>query len=59
MDTADLGPTLMHEHVFILNTEILQNYGETYWDVEERIADGVQKLNELHGRGSRRSSTPR
>jgi len=53
IDTADLGPTLMHEHVFVLSSEILQNYGESYWDTEERIADGVAKLNDLAARGVR------
>ena len=47
-----LGPTLMHEHVFVLSTEILQNYGE-YWETEERIADAVTKLTALHERGIR------
>jgi phosphotriesterase-related protein len=28
IDTAHLGVTLMHEHVFILTSEILQNYPE-------------------------------
>ena len=51
IDTADLGPTLMHEHVFVLSPEILQNYGESYWDTEERIADGVAKLDALASRG--------
>ena len=51
VESGELGRTLMHEHVFILNAEILQNYGDTYWDVEERIADGVIKLNELCARG--------
>jgi phosphotriesterase-related protein len=53
IDTADLGPTLMHEHVFVLSTEILQNYGEMYWDTEERIADAVAKLDDLASRGIR------
>src|SRR5437899_442804 len=26
---ADLGVTLMHEHIFVLSTEIMQNYPET------------------------------
>lgn len=47
-----IGPTLMHEHVFVLNTEILQNYGE-YWETEERIADAVTKLTALYERGVR------
>ena len=28
LDTADLGVTLMHEHVFIMTTEIMENYPE-------------------------------
>ena len=52
IDTADLGPTLMHEHVFVISPEIIQNYGD-YWDVEERIADGVAKLSDLAARGIR------
>lgn len=51
VDTADLGRTLMHEHVFVLSTEILQNYGGEWWDEEERITDGVQKLKALVERG--------
>jgi phosphotriesterase-related protein len=27
----DLGPTLMHEHVFVLSTEHVQNYGAGNW----------------------------
>ena len=53
IDTAELGPTLMHEHVFVLSPEIIQNYGDTYWDAEERIADAVSKLNDLASRGIR------
>ena len=38
VDLADLGPTLMHEHVFVLDPEALENYGhvwgERYWDEE-------------------------
>ena len=52
VELDDIGPTLMHEHVFVLNTEILQNYGE-YWETEERIADAVTKLTALHERGVR------
>ena len=52
VELDDIGPTLMHEHVFVLNTEILQNYGE-YWETEERIADAVTKLTALYERGVR------
>ena len=43
-----LGTTLMHEHIFILQPEMLLNYahawGKSYWDEEERVADAVAKL---------------
>ena len=27
----DLGPTFMHEHIFALSTEHVQNYGDGLW----------------------------
>jgi phosphotriesterase-related protein len=52
---ADLGPTLMHEHVFVLDPEALQNYahvwGESYWDEEERVGDAIAKLRRLRDGG--------
>jgi len=52
IDTADLGRTLMHEHVFVLSTEHQQNYGTgDWWNEEERVADAVGKLNELAALG--------
>ena len=56
VDTAELGSTLMHEHVFVLSTEILENYGGEWWDEQARITDGVQKLQAVLERASRRSS---
>jgi len=53
VETTALGRTLMHEHVFVLSTEILQNYGGDWWDEEQRVADGVEKLKALAGRGIR------
>lgn len=50
VEAAELGVTLMHEHVFVLNTEIIANYPEG-WNEEERIADAVAKLEELRSRG--------
>jgi phosphotriesterase-related protein len=48
----DLGPTLMHEHVFVLSTEHVQNYGEgSWWDEEAQVANAVAKLNELAATG--------
>jgi phosphotriesterase-related protein len=52
VDVDDLGPTLMHEHIFVLATEHVQNYGEgSWWDEEERVADAVIRLNALRAKG--------
>jgi phosphotriesterase-related protein len=56
VDTGDLGPTLMHEHIFVLQPEALQNYGHvfggsSYWDEEARVADAVTKLRRLRDGG--------
>ena len=47
----DLGVTLMHEHVFIMTTEIMQNYPEGWGDGAKREADAIVRLNELKSRG--------
>jgi phosphotriesterase-related protein len=55
VELTDLGPTLMHEHIFILQPEALQNYshvwGKSYWNEEERFGDAVQKLTGLREGG--------
>lgn len=51
IDAAKVGVTLMHEHVFVLSTEVMQNYPEPWGDEEKRIADAVTRLNELKSRG--------
>src|SRR6202011_783823 len=53
VDTAGLGATLMHEHVFVLTTEINANWPERSWGgaKETRIAEAVATLKELKGRG--------
>lgn len=56
VELAELGPTLMHEHVFVLDPEALQNYahawgGESYWDEDVRVADAVAKLQRLKDGG--------
>jgi phosphotriesterase-related protein len=57
VDAAELGPTLMHEHIFVLDPEALQNYrhgwGASYWDEEVRVADAIQKLQRLRDGGIR------
>ena len=55
VDVADLGPTLMHEHIFVLQPEALQNYGHvwgaSYWDEEVRVADAIEKLRAVRAAG--------
>src|SRR3954468_16167269 len=49
IDSADLGRTLMHEHVFVLTTDVQQNHDE--WDEETRVNDAVGKLSALTAAG--------
>jgi len=51
VDLGNLGQTLMHEHVFVLSTEHVQNYGSDWWDEEARVADAIAKLNALYAKG--------
>jgi len=50
-----LGPTLMHEHVFILQPEARENWNglwdERYWDEETGVANAVAKLQRLRDGG--------
>ena len=60
--STQLGTTLMHEHIFILDPQALQNYGHvwgpSYWDEEERVADAIAEARGAPATaGSRRSST--
>ena len=59
VDVSDLGPTLMHEHVFVLTTEHVQNYGEgAWWDEEQQVATAIEKLNALAARGIKTIADP-
>jgi phosphotriesterase-related protein len=53
VDLGNLGQTLMHEHIFVLSTEHVQNYGSGWWDEEARVADAIAKLNSLYAKGIR------
>jgi phosphotriesterase-related protein len=50
---GSLGQTLMHEHVFVLSTEHMQNYGSSWWNEEVRVADAIAKLNAMYAKGIR------
>jgi phosphotriesterase-related protein len=55
VDVDRLGPTLMHEHVFVLGAEAMQNFGHFwgahYWDEEVLVADAIAKLQQLRDGG--------
>jgi phosphotriesterase-related protein len=50
LDSSQLGTTYMHEHIFVLTPDLLQNY-PAGWDEEERVTDAVTILRELKGLG--------
>jgi phosphotriesterase-related protein len=51
VDASALGPTLMHEHLFILTADVQQNYPEEWGDEDARIADAVSQLRALAATG--------
>lgn len=51
--TEDLGFTLMHEHVFVKNPELEQNYPSPEWDEEAMFTTAVNGLQGLADRGVR------
>ncbi len=55
VDTADLGTTLMHEHLFIVDTEVRQNSpgGEAELDSDAVLDDAVAKLERVAAKGVR------
>jgi phosphotriesterase-related protein len=57
VELDELGTTLMHEHVFVLNEEIRRNY-PGYWAEDERVADAVARLTALAGRGGTAIADP-
>ena len=50
--TAELGPTLMHEHIVTRSPGVQENWPHL-WDREGILALGERKMADLHGRGIR------
>jgi len=50
VDAADLGTTLMHEHVFVRSPEVASNW-PTGWDRASQVAQAVERLHELKAAG--------
>jgi phosphotriesterase-related protein len=53
VDSADLGQTYMHEHVFVLDADVQQNYPAEWGSEDDRVADAVGKLKALAAQGIR------
>ncbi len=55
VDVSELGTTLMHEHVVLLQQEMFDNYGrawgEPYWEEEAGVAAAVAKLRRAKAGG--------
>lgn len=55
--SSELGRTLPHEHIVVLQPEALQNYGHvwgaSYWDEEARVRDAIEKLRAVREAGIR------
>lgn len=55
VDAAELGRTLAHEHIVIVEPEPLANFahvwGESYWDEERGVADAITKLRAVREAG--------
>ena len=51
VDTAALGRTYMHEHVFVLSADVQANYPDEWGDEEARVSDAVAKLAALAAQG--------
>jgi phosphotriesterase-related protein len=51
LPVAQLGHTLMHEHIFNTSAEIEFSGLDRYWDEEREVARAVAKLDELKGLG--------
>ncbi|HET6817999.1 MAG TPA: phosphotriesterase-related protein [Mycobacteriales bacterium] len=49
IDSAELGRTLMHEHVFVLTPDVQQNHDE--WDEDVRVTDAIDKLKAVKAAG--------
>jgi phosphotriesterase-related protein len=58
VDSADLGRTYMHEHVFVLDADVQQNYPEEWGSEDARVADAVGKLKALAAQGIRSIADP-
>lgn len=53
LDVEELGPTLIHEHLFVRNPELEVNLPDPEWDPRNAVESAVLALTELHALGIR------
>jgi phosphotriesterase-related protein len=53
VDSSELGRTYMHEHVFVLTTEVQENFPAEWGSEDERVADAVERLRAVAAQGVR------
>ena len=58
VDTASLGRTYMHEHIFVLSADVQQNYPGEWGSEDERITGAVARLRALAAQGVRTIADP-
>ncbi|HYB18175.1 MAG TPA: phosphotriesterase-related protein, partial [Streptosporangiaceae bacterium] len=58
VEAAGLGPTYMHEHIFVLTADVQQNYPGEWGSEDDRITDAVTKLRALAAHGIRTTVDP-
>jgi phosphotriesterase-related protein len=51
IDSSNLGRTYVHEHIFILTTDVQQNYPDEWGNEDDRVRDAVEKLSALSASG--------
>ncbi|MBI2170127.1 MAG: phosphotriesterase [Actinobacteria bacterium] len=51
VDSASLGATLMHEHVFVRTPDVAWDWDSGWGDTEARVADAIARLNDLKAAG--------
>jgi phosphotriesterase-related protein len=53
IDSSELGATLMHEHIFVLTSDIILNYPGILGDEDQRVEQAAARLNQLAAQGVR------
>jgi phosphotriesterase-related protein len=51
IDSSALGRTYVHEHIFVLTSDVQQNYPDEWGNEDDRVRDAVEKLSALAASG--------